>query len=311
MSKKGSALEALPRPSKHTLLSMVPSPTRSPKSGTGELSTSLESPTTSNRVGNTETNAFLLPSHGSSGPEPWGLPDPLQPPTPQHGAKAGYREWLQARGQMAMQRSLGGTAGRPPLPSTATGQASSVPPTLPLAAVTPGPTLPVSCSPWGGMQGDVQLQWYGAPTASPEMSPCTPGAGSAPLGFGVCNQTQLMLPACSQTSVAFGCLQQSPMTPVGGGMQGAPVYNQQTPVASSMACSSPMASHMAFGGCLPPTPVRATSIAAQNEVLLQTATENDEQEQLMAAVMPEGFSGLDKETIAQQLRAAAACTYED
>lgn len=313
MSKKASALGALPRPSTHTLLSMVPSPARSPKSRTGEVSSSLESSPTSKRGGNKETNAFHLPSRGSSGatgPEPWGLPDPLQPPTPNHGAKAGYREWLQARGQMAMQRSLGGTA-RPPLPSTATGQANSVPATLPLAAVTPGPTSPVSCSPWGGMQGDVQLQWYGAPTASPEMSPCTPGAGAAPLGFGVCNQTQLMLPGCSQTSVAFGCPQQSPMTPVGGGMPSAQVYNPQTPVASSMACSSPMASHMAFGGCLPPTPAPETPIAAQQEILLPTPTENNEQEQLMAAVMPEGFSGLDKETIAQRLRAAATCTYED
>jgi hypothetical protein len=72
-----------------------------------------------------------------------------------------------------------------------------------------------------------------------------------------------------------------------------------------------MASHMAFGGCLPPTPAPETPIAAQQEILLPTPTENNEQEQLMAAVMPEGFSGLDKETIAQRLRAAATCTYED
>jgi len=291
----------------------VPTPTRSPKSRTGEVGTSLESSPASKRGGNKETNAFHMPPRGSSGPEPWRLPDPSQPPTPQHGAKAGYREWLQARGQMAMQRTLGGTARPPPLPSTATGQASPVPVPLPLAAVTPGPTSPVS---WGGMQGcsgDVQLQWFGAPAPSPEMSPVAAGAGQQPaMGFGVCSQPHLMLPGCSQTSVAFfGCPQQSLMTPVGGGMQGATVYNQQTPVATPMACSqaSPMASHMAFGGCLPPTPAPETPVAALQELL--APNDNSEQEQLVAAVMPEGFSGLDKETIAQRLRAAAPCSYDD
>jgi len=308
VSKKAAALEALPRPSQHALLSMVPTPNRSPKQRTGDVSTSLESSPASKRGGTKETNAFHMSARGSSGPEPWGLPDPSQPPTPQHGSKAGYREWLQARGQMAMQRSLGGTSSRPPcLPSTATGPSSSVPAPLPLAAVTPGPTSPVS---WGGMQGDVQLQWFGAP--SPEMSPVAAGAGQQPaMGFGVCNPPQLMLPGCSQTSAAFGCPQQSPMTPVAGGLQGTPVYNQQTPVASPMACSqlTPMASQMAFGGVLPPTPAPDTPVAAQPELL--APSENNDQEQLMAAVMPEGFSGLDKETIAQRLRAAAPCSYDD
>mmetsp|Transcript_100856 Transcript_100856/g.200363 ORF Transcript_100856/g.200363 Transcript_100856/m.200363 type:complete len:356 (+) Transcript_100856:58-1125(+) len=299
-SKKASALEALPRPSTHNLLTMVPTPVRSPKSSSEDMGTSLENSPASKQGGNVEANVFYMPQHGSAlGPEPWGLPDASLPPVLQPGAKAGYREWLQARGQMAMQRSLGGTA-RPPLPSTAP---------LPLAAVTPGPTSPVS---WGGMQGDVQLQWYSAPAPSPEMSPVAAGAGQQPaLGFGVCSQPQLMLPGCSQSSVAFGCPQQSPMTSVGSGLQGTTVYNQQTPVASPVACSqaSPMASHMAFGGCLPSSPAPETPVAVQQEVL--APNENSEQEQLMAAVMPEGFSGLDKETIAQRLRAAAPCSYDD
>jgi len=162
------------------------------------------------------------------------------------------------------------------------------------------------------MQGDVHLQWFNAPAPAPDMSPVTAGAGQQPaLGFGVCSQPQVMLPGCAQTSVAFGCPQQSPMTPVGGGLQGAPVYNPQTPVASPMACSQapPLSSHMAFGGCLSANQAPETPVATQQELV--TPNENCEQEQLMAAVMPEGFSGLDKETIAQRLRAAAPCSYDD
>ena len=135
-SKKASALEALPRPSTHTLLSMVPTPARAAKSSSEEtksgkeLSKSLESSPVSKR--------------GSAGvalgPEPWGLPDSSSLPLAhQHGAKAGYREWLQARGQIAMQRSLGSTA-RPQHSATAPGQGSHMPAPLPLASAVPGPS---------------------------------------------------------------------------------------------------------------------------------------------------------------------------
>lgn len=258
------------------------------------------------------------------GPEPWGLPDASLPPTPQHGAKAGYREWLQARGQMAMQRSLGSTA-RPQHSSTAPGQSSHVPVPLPLATAVPGPAPSVN---WGSMQGDMQLQWFSPAAASQDLTPVGAGAAQQPaLGFGVCSQPTLMLPGCPQTPVANGCLQQSLTGP-----QSAQVYGPPTPVATPMGCSQ--ASPMAFAGCHPSTPVSShpstahysffpqgpeTPVAGQQELLAPIVPQQDllppqedcEQEQLMAAVMPEGFSGLDKETIAQRLRAAAPCSYDD
>jgi len=319
-SKKVSALEALTRLSTHSLLSMVPTPSRAAKSSSEEtrsgkeVSKSLESSPVSKRG-----SAGL-----ARGPEPWGLPDSSLPPAQQHGAKAGYREWLQARGQMAMQRSLGSTA----RPQHAT------PALLPLATAVPGPTSPVN---WGNMQGDMQLQWFSTAVPSQDMTPVSAGAAQQQaLGFGVCSQPTLMLPGCTQTPVANGgCLQQNPMQPVGT-PQSAQVYGPQTPVATPMGCSqaSPMASHMAFPGCHPSTPVSGhpstahysffpqgpeTPVAGQLELLAPVASQQEllppqedcEQEQLMAAVMPEGFSGLDKETIAQRLMEAAPCSYDD
>jgi hypothetical protein len=60
---------------------------------------------------------------------------------------------------------------------------------------------------------------------------------------------------------------------------------------------------------LAPVAPQQEFVAPQQELL--PPQEAGEQEQLMAAVMPEGFSGLDKETIAQRLRAAAPCSYDD
>jgi len=310
-SKTASALEALPRPSTHTLLSMVPTPARAAKSSSEEtksgkeLSKSLESSPVSKR--------------GSAGvalgPEPWGLQDSSSLPLAhQHGAKAGYREWLQARGQIAMQRSLGSTA-RPQHSATAPGQGSHMPAPLPLASAVPGPSSPVN---WGNMQGDMQLQWFSAAAPSQDMTPVAAGAAQQQaLGFGVCGQQPLMLPG--------GCLQ-SPMQPVGTGPQSAQVYGPQTPVATPMGCSqaSPMASHMVSGhpsaahySFFPQGP--ETPVAGQLELLAPVVPQQElippqegcEQEQLMAAVMPEGFSGLDKETIAQRLMEAAPCSYDD
>lgn len=319
-SKKASALEALPRPSTHSLLT-VPTPGRSPKSSS-EVGASLENSPASQKGGDVETNVFYMPQHGdrspsgaagsTMGPEPWGLPDAA---APQPGTKAGYREWLQARGQLAMQRSLGGNARQQP-PTLAAGQVSTVPAQLQLATSAPGPSSPVS---WGNMQGDMQLQWFSTPAPT--------GTGqSSTLGFGGCSQPPLMLPGCPQTPVGYGCPQQSSMNPMGSGPVSAPVYGPQTPVGTPLACSqaSPLASHMAFTGCHPSTPVSSlptaahfsffpqgpeTPVADQQELL--PPQESCEQEQLMAAVLPEGFSGLDKETIAQRLRAAAPCSYDD
>jgi len=309
-SKKASALEALPRPSTHSLLTMVPTPVRSPKSSSEDVGTSLENSPASKQGGNVEANVFYMPQHGDQspcgavasalGPEPWGLPDASVPPAPQPGAKAGYREWLQARGQLVMQRSLGGNA-RPQPSSAAVGQASPVPAQLQLATAAPGPSSPVS---WGSMQGDMQLQWFSTPAPTPDMSPV----------------------GCPQTPVGYGCPQQTVMPTMSSGPPSATVYGPQTPVGSPLACSqaSPMASHMAFAGCHPSTPVSSqtsaahfsffpqgpeTPVAGQQELL--PPQESCEQEQLMAAVLPEGFSGLDKETIAQRLRAAAPCSYDD
>mmetsp|Transcript_43057 Transcript_43057/g.82540 ORF Transcript_43057/g.82540 Transcript_43057/m.82540 type:complete len:382 (+) Transcript_43057:63-1208(+) len=325
-SKKASALEALPRPSTHNLLTMVPTPVRSPKSSSEDMGTSLENSPASKQGGNVEANVFYMPQHGDRspssatgsalGPEPWGLPDASLPPVLQPGAKAGYREWLQARGQLAMQRSLGGNARNQPS-SAAAGQASPVPAQLQLATAAPGPSSPVS---WGNMQGDMQLQWFSTPAPTPEMSPVAAGTGqSSALGFGVCNQSPLMLPGCPQTPVGYGCPQQTSMPTMSSGPPSAPVYGPQTPVGSPLA-----ASHMAFAGCPPSTPVSnhpsaahfsffpqgpETAIAAQQELV--PPQESCEQEQLMAAVLPDDFSGLDKETIAQRLRAAAPCSYDD
>jgi len=314
-SKKVSALEALPRPTSHTLISMVRTPARTAKSlpeearSGKEVSKSLESSPASKRG-----SAGLV-----LGPEPWGLPDASLPPIPQHATKAGYREWLQARGQMAMQRSLGSTA-RPQHSTTtvslseASGQSSHMPAPLPLASALPGPASPVN---WGNMQGDMQLQWFSTGVPSQDVTPVVAGAAQQPaLGFGMCSQPTLMLP--------------------GTGAQSAQVYGPPTPVATPMSCSqaSPMSSHMAFAGCHPSTPVSGhpsaahfsffpqgpeTPISGQQELLAPVAPQQEllppqegcEQEQLMAAVMPEGFSGLDNETIAQRLRAAAPCSYDD
>lgn len=333
-SKKASALEALPRPSTHSLLTMVPTPVRSPKSSSEDVGTSLENSPASKQGGNVEANVFYMPQPGDCspcgaagsalGPEPWGLPDASLPPAPQPGVKAGYREWLQARGQAVMQRSLGGNA-RHQSSSAAAGQASPAPAQLQLATAAPGPSSPVS---WGSMQGDMQLQWFSTP-APTDMSPVAAGAGQmSAMGFGVCSQSPPMLPGCPQTPVGYGCPQQTSMPTMSSGPRPAPVYAPQTPVGSPLA--SPMASHMAFAGCHPSTPVAShpsaahfsffpqgpeTPVAGQQELLppheLLPPQENSEQENLMAAVLPEGFSGLDKETIAQRLRAAAPCSYDD
>jgi len=76
----------------------------------------------------------------------------------------------------------------------------------------------------------------------------------------------------------------------------------------------PSTAHYSFFPQGPETPVAGqlellAPVASQQEPLLPQ--EECEQEQLMAAVMPEGFSGLDKETIAQRLMEAAPWSYDD
>eukprot|EP00411_Alexandrium_monilatum_P032502 CAMPEP_0175354756 /NCGR_PEP_ID=MMETSP0095-20121207/13121_1 /TAXON_ID=311494 /ORGANISM="Alexandrium monilatum, Strain CCMP3105" /LENGTH=317 /DNA_ID=CAMNT_0016652413 /DNA_START=68 /DNA_END=1021 /DNA_ORIENTATION=- len=242
-AKEGAAIEGPARSPTQRLLAKVPTPVRSPKS----------------------TDAM----HKGLGPEPWSAADSAVLPATS-AAKGGYREWLQARGQQAMQRSL--------MQGLSPGGRSQAPPPPPASpAPCPGALAGVLSVPSGPAQ--VQLQpWFG------------PGAALPPAG---CGRPAMLLPGCSATATPLSG-QQSPMA------FGSLSHGGCTPTS---AASSPAA---AFGLCIQPQPVMATAAAAIN----QPPAECNQQE-LMAALMPGGFSGLDCQQIAEQLRAAAPCCYDD
>lgn len=314
-SKKASAAEGPARSPAHAVLTKVPTPVRSPKA------MDLPNDTTprSQGGGPVDSSRFSMPSP-ARGPEPWGL----QAPAASVAAKGGYREWLQARGQQAMQRSL--LQGSSPANRT---QASVPPPAHPPSAPAPcpgavsgvlsslgAPPAAPAAPPqpqmvtWG-VAGDLQMQqWFGAPNV--EMSPM--GGQQAPLGFGGCGQQSLVLPGCGQQSpLAFSsACQQS---------AGAPMSGQQSPMAYS-ACGQQASLPFTGGNC---QQGMATPIASQQSPIAfggicqqnigvpsgQQTPKECNQSELMAALMPGSLSGMDGEQLAAQLRAAAPCCYDD
>jgi len=283
-SKKAASVETPARSPVHLLLSKVPTPTRSPcasdfaAEATAARGAGGQSPASSR---------FGMPPQ--RGPEPWCLSDPLAPapPTP----KGCYREWLQARGQQAMQRSV--LNGQQP----ATGARQQVPqPSLPLpqqqAVALQAATWAVS----GEASPMVQLQhWLAAGT---EMSPVAAHQQS-PVAFGTCGQQRPTL-----TLGPAGCGHQLSQVGVGAGQLSPAAFGACGPQGAAFgACqqgsATPLAgqqSPTAFGICQPGA---------------QSPAQERSQQEILAALVPGGFSRLNGEQLAEQLRAAAPCCYDD
>mmetsp|Transcript_101663 Transcript_101663/g.282989 ORF Transcript_101663/g.282989 Transcript_101663/m.282989 type:complete len:329 (-) Transcript_101663:27-1013(-) len=195
------------------------------------------------------------------GPEPWGLSDPSVPAPP--AQRGGYREWLQARGQQAMQRSRLRSCAPPP---------PGAPPSALPPAVSLAPPPPPGAAPVLGLEAVAGCQAPGG--WSPAVAARSPTAMALPL------QPPLQLaPGCGQQAVATCCGQHQVMMEATQG--GPPFYGayQQVPVAS------PAQSPVSCGG---------------------SPTGQD----LMARFMPEAFA-MDRDQLAEQLRAATPCCYDD
>lgn len=254
------------------LLGKVPTPSRSPRANEAIKMAS-------SAVGGADRfGASAL------GPEPWGA-DAEKPAVP--AAKGGYREWLQARGQQAMQRSLMQGGGRHQgMP------ASPVPP-----AACPGPLLTTSA----GTAPQVHLQrWFG-----PGGLDYSATGGSQPaVAFSACGRPPLLLPGIAPAGqLAYS----APATPLSA---------QPSPLASPLAFGtlsqmSPVGdgSTTASLGTQPPTPTSAGSW--QEGSANATQQKECNQEELMTMLMPGGLGGLDSHQLAEQLRAVAPCSYED
>eukprot|EP00931_Biecheleriopsis_adriatica_P089064 TRINITY_DN63253_c0_g1_i1.p1 TRINITY_DN63253_c0_g1~~TRINITY_DN63253_c0_g1_i1.p1 ORF type:complete len:374 (-),score=99.50 TRINITY_DN63253_c0_g1_i1:212-1333(-) len=263
---------------------------------------------------------------GAGSREQWHMQKPeeeqrhMSPSQPQPS----YREWLQARGQQAMQRTItGGSAAMSPAASVASPTASphngqilsSLPPGQ--AALPALPPLPLSAPAsdpmvsWGHVQPPLrqpplQQQLQQPPMQQPPLQQpwCpTPGLDMqyAPTGHMGPYPQPVQAPALPPAALAHvppleeACGQQSPMmsmmSPCGmaPSMNGDMMCGQLTP---STAAPSPLA---------PPAAQMAIS---------HPGLERWSQEEVVAQLMP-GILGMDKQQLAQQLRDAAECVYDD
>lgn len=275
------------------------------------------------------------PIQVSKGPEPWmstRQPEAANSPIAS-SSKGGYREWLQARGQQAMRRSVGTPASPmavpPPSPSTLIGSQMG-----PLATVPPfpvGPVMPQLATPvvhatsassrvpmpiastqppqaaaWN-VPSEVSQQWYPqqdvssmaaqAPLMIPGLCPRSEYAGQA-AGFP-------MMDCCSPQAM-LDCVGQSPMV----GLMG-----QQSPYDSNL----PYHHQAQFIPCdreqVWEEPMQQMAIQPTFEISPsgRALKGNLSHEEMMAALIPSNQfgPGLNKEELALQLKAAVPCCYDD
>eukprot|EP00930_Biecheleria_cincta_P070244 TRINITY_DN57897_c0_g1_i1.p1 TRINITY_DN57897_c0_g1~~TRINITY_DN57897_c0_g1_i1.p1 ORF type:complete len:342 (+),score=73.90 TRINITY_DN57897_c0_g1_i1:51-1076(+) len=243
-----------------------------------------------------------VPPSNVRGPEPWALPsESAASGIPE--VRTNYRERLQARGQQAMNRSLGASS---PVPLPAS-PAATVPGVShgPLAGLLGSvPPLPQPAPPPAWV-ADVQPPWFAPPT--PEAQP------------------PLMIPGlCRQGSLGTDCLgQQSPhgdgyqMMRCGQGMMSPHTGSSESTAASPMGAAFGMGS---FGQPLQMMPDQVPAQMMQHQQLISPQNAQPIQsphqlgsmshDQMMAAMLPWSL-GMDNEHLAAQLKAAANCCYED
>lgn len=283
------------------------------------------------------------PIQVSKGPEPWMTtrqPEAATSPTasPTAQPKGGYREWLQARGQHAMHRSLGTPASPlavpPSSPSTPIGShmvpLATVPP-FPVGPVMPqmaaqvmnassastrmslqiASTQPPQAAAWNVPPSEVQQQWY--PQADTSSM-----ASQAPLMIpGLCPRSSMVQEYVGQAA-GFPMMDCSPqaMLDCGG----------QSPMVAMMGQQSPYGPSLPYSHQAPFIPGEREQVWEDpvQQMAMQAAFEispsgraalkgNLSHEEMMAALMPSNQygPGLDKEELAWQLKAAAPCCYDD
>jgi hypothetical protein len=264
---------------------------------------------------------------GAKGPEPWNHSSTASQP----GQRGGYRELLQLRGQQAMQRSLKqGLVNRTTAQASPSGGTASPVSQMPSQASPPA----MPWSPAAAASGLQLQQWLGAQalvssaTQQPQM---VPGCGQQlPLVFGGCPQTPTPSPvagqqspgafaSCPQQQLVFGaCHQLTPST----GSQASPATFSDCSQGSTPLAGQQM---LGFGDCSQGT----TPVAGQQPQQLvgfadlvhghqqafapdctQGSASSSGQQELMATLMPDA-SCFNREQIAEQLRAAVPCCYDD
>lgn len=264
--KAASAPTTGTRSPTHKLLAKVPTPVRSPRSDD----------ITSKNAGAADRS-----SANARGPEPWGAADVA--------AKGGYREWLQARGQQAMQRSL--MQGAP----GARQQGAPSPPVSPAACPAVAGVL---AAPAAGPQVHLQ-RWFGA--GGLELSP----ANSPQSAVAFSSRPPVLLPGTA--------------SPLSYAAPAAPLNGQPSPLGfgalsqPTLTYHSSTAPTAAFGvPTQPPTPTMASNWPEGSAAAAQQSGQKEcNQEELMALLTPGGLNGLDSIQLAAQLRAVAPCSYED
>lgn len=208
------------------------------------------------------------------------------------------------------------------------GQTASARPTMPIAPAQHGSNSiiealtapPSQVTSWGNPNEMPMQQCYG--TSALDLSPMMYDSSSQHLSY---QQGSLTPANCQQT-------QQLTFFPGSTTPVNTPVNSQQAPI-SFFGCQqgpptppmTPM-TPMGFNSCQPPPLPPVNSQASMNfstcpqeppalvndDQVVRTCSSNSlSQEDLIATVMPSAFA-LDREQIAQQLRAAAdSCVYED
>lgn len=208
------------------------------------------------------------PLPGSSGPqlgpEPWGVSDS----SASTSARGNYREWLQARGQQAMQRSIyGGGNGMPGTPTSGhmTPTSGHMTPQAKPAALLG--TVPLNASPPHKALGQVPSvpspvasQWAqqaGMPQFGPGLDVFgSASCGAQPFASGACSPQMLGSAGCATQGFSF------------------PTNPQMPPVC------------------------------------VNSGNAYSRQQDLVAHLMPE-LMMMDREVLAEQLRMAAPCCYDD
>jgi len=218
-----------------------------------------------------------------------------------------YRELLQARGQQAMQRSMGGRPCDSPILSPTTVASPTASPSrgqilgsMPPVQVPPLPGLSSMPSPqdqsmqWAhvSQQPQLQQQWYNSPGAGPMDLP----VGTNPHG-GYHQVTPTLPPAAVQGPPLDDACAQSPLLSMMPGCMSPGVGPQLTDIMCGQLTPS------TGSGPSPMTP-------QMPNLPISPGAETWSQEDVMAKLMP-GLFGMDKEQLAQQLREAAPCVYDD
>lgn len=220
----------------------------------------------------------VVPPSNARAPEPWALPSESAA-SGLHEVRTNYRERLQARGQQAMNRSLGASS-PVHLPASPVATVPCVSQMPNAGLLGPVPPLPQPAPPpaWGG---DVQSPWFAPPTPEAQPPPMIPGL-------------------CRQGSLGTDILGQQ--SPHGDGYQmmrcGQGIMSPHTG-SSQSTTASPMGAAFGMAGLANAQPIQSPQSSGSIS-----------HDQMMAAMLPWSL-GLDNEHLAAQLKAAANCCYED